>query len=273
MAMQDIMSLLRSGTAIRMSMVVVIVLVGLLAAGFISRSLSRVAQRHFAVHQAMLIKRFTYYLVIALTIITALNEAGINLSVVIGAAGVASVAIGFASQTSMSNLISGVFMIIEKPFMIGDTIKVGGTSGEVTSMGLLSTLLKTGDNVMVRIPNENLMKSEIANITRFETRKFEVQVGIDYSANLQEARELIIQAVKSLDLILKEPGPSVQFDRFNDNSMDLTLSCWCRQDRLADAKFAVAQTVKATLDSANISIPYPHRVLSISGDVIAALKQ
>ena len=270
--MQEIMSVLKSGTALRMSMVAIIILVGLLAAGFISRSLSRVAQRHFAVHQVMLIKRFAYYLVIGLTLITALNEAGINLSVVIGAAGVASVAIGFASQTSMSNLISGVFMIIEKPFMIGDTIKVGATAGEVTSMGLLSTLLKTGDNVMVRIPNENLMKSEIANITRFETRRFDVQIGIDYSANLQEVRVLIVQAMKSIDLVLKDPAPSVQFDRFNDHSMDLILSCWCRQDRMADAKFAVAQTIKAALDGANIAIPYPHRVLSITGESLAALK-
>lgn len=270
--MQDIIAVLKSDVAIRMSMVVLIVLTGLLAAGFISRALSRVAQRHFAVHQVMLIKRFTYYLMIALTVITALNEAGINLSVVIGAAGVASVAIGFASQTSMSNLISGVFMIIEKPFMIGDTIKVGATSGEVTSMGLLSTLLRTGDNVMVRIPNENLMKSEIANITRFETRKFDLQISIDYSANLQEVRVMLLNAVRTLDFILKEPAPSIQFDRFSDHSMDLILSCWCRQDRLGDAKFLVAQTIKSTLDAANIAIPYPHRVLSISSEALAALK-
>lgn len=270
--MHDIMLVLRSGTAMKMLMVALIVLVGLLAAGFISRSLSRVAQRHFAVHQAMLIKRFAYYLVIALTLVTALNEAGINLSVVIGAAGVASVAIGFASQTSMSNLISGVFMIIEKPFMIGDTIKVGATSGEVTSMGLLSTLLRTGDNVMVRIPNENLMKSEIANITRFETRKFDLQIGIDYSASLQEVRVMIIDAVKALDFVLKDPAPSVQFDRFNENSMDLILSCWCRQDRLAETKFVVAQTIKSTLDAANVSIPYPHRILSLTSETLAVLK-
>lgn len=262
MSVQDIMNLLKSGIAVRASMVVLILLTGLLAAGFVSRALSKVARKHFAVHQAMLIKRFTYYLIIALTIVTSLNEAGINLSVVIGAAGVASVAIGFASQTSMSNLISGVFMIIEKPFMIGDVIKVNATSGEVISMGLLSTLLKTGDNVMVRIPNENLMKSEIANVTRFETRKFDILVGVDYTADLIEVKRLLIQAAKSLDILIKDPAPVVLFEKFGDSSIDLVISCWSRQDKMPDARLMVAQAIKQALGEAKIGIPYPQRVVT-----------
>lgn len=263
MTMHEFLELLRSRTAVRGLMVVLIILCGLLAAGVLSRAITRVAKKHFAVHQAMLIKRFSYYLLVALTVITALNEAGINLSVVIGAAGVASVAIGFASQTSMSNLISGIFMIIEKPFMIGDTIKVGATTGEVISMGLLSTLLKTGDNVMVRIPNENLMKSEISNVTRFEMRKFDIAIGVGYGVNLGEVRTLLIQAAKSTDVLLKDPAPAVQFERFSESSMDLVISCWSRQDKLAEAKFAVAQAVKTALEGANIAMPYPQRVISM----------
>lgn len=260
---QHIWGVLKSGAATKALMVVLILMIGWLGARILSRSLAKVARRHFAVHQVMLIKRLTYYLVVALTVVTALNEAGINLSVVIGAAGVASVAIGFASQTSMSNLISGIFIIIEKPFIVGDTIRIGGTTGEVISMGLLSTILKTPDNVVVRIPNENLMKSEIGNITRYSVRKFDLQIGLQYSANLSDVKNVLLAAVNSMDSLLKQPEPTVQFVGFTERSMDVVVSCWVTQEKLADAKFETARVIMRALSDAKIEIPLPQRYVAL----------
>ncbi len=272
MSAQDFMDVLKSHTASRALMVCLILMTGWLAARFTSRWLSRVAKKHFAIHQVMLIKRMSYYLIVALTVVTALNEAGINLSVVVGAAGVASVAIGFASQTSMSNLISGIFIIIEKPFIVGDTIRIGGTTGEVISMGLLSTILKTPDNVVVRIPNENLMKSEIGNITRFSVRKFDLQIGLQYSANLADVKNILLGAMNSLGVLLKTPAPTVQFDGFTERSMNVTISCWVSQEKLSDAKFEAAQAIKRALEAAKIEVAVPQRFVSFADDAMVAKK-
>jgi small-conductance mechanosensitive channel len=203
----------------------------------------------------MLIKRFTFYLIIALAFVTGLNEVGLNLSVVMGAAGIASVAIGFASQTSMSNLISGIFMIVERPFMVGDVIRVGATTGEVSSMGLLSTILKSADNIMIRIPNENLMKSEIANLTRFNVRKVDVNISVDYSADLEKVRAVLMQAVEGVSGVLKDPGPQVTFKGFTDVSMQVILSAWTSSDNVKDLSYNLPAIAKNALDHGKISFP------------------
>src|SRR5690606_3033117 len=116
---------------------------------------------------------------------------GFSLSVLLGAAGVLSVALGFASQTSASNLISGLFLIGEQPFQLGDTIKVGNTTGEVLSIDLLSVKLRTFDNLYVRIPNESLIKSEMTNLTRFPIRRFDLLIGVAYKENISQVRQIM----------------------------------------------------------------------------------
>lgn len=134
-------------------------------------------------------------------------------------------------------------------------------------MGLLSTNLKTADNIMVRIPNENLMKSEIANLTRFSIRRFEVSVGVDYSANLNDVKNILVNAASSVGSIMKDPAPSVAFNNFGENSLDLIIYCWTRLDYLPTAKFDVAQAMKAALDAAEINIPFPQRVMSLPENI------
>ena len=211
-------------------------------------------------------QRFAFYLVFGLSALTGLNEAGINLSVLVGAAGVASVAIGFASQTTMSNLISGMFMLIERPFMIGDVIRIGSTSGEVSTMGLFSTILKTPDNMMVRIPNETLMKSEIINATRYPLRRVEVLLGVSYAADIGIARTKISEAIKSLSVIRKEPEPAVQFKSFGDNAIQLGVEFWVEKDRVTEAYNLAAAAIKTSLEQAAIQMPSPQRELYFSGD-------
>jgi small-conductance mechanosensitive channel len=246
---------LKDQTAMRALIVVGITAFGWVFSGIVSRYLARVAARNFDSHQTMLIKRLSYYVLFALSFITGLNEAGINLSVVVGAAGVASVAVGFASQTSMSNLISGVFMIIEKPFMVGDVIKVGATTGEVASMGLLSTILKTPENIMVRIPNENLMKSEIANVTRFPVRKVEFAVPLGLDADLAKVRSIILNCVTQLPEALKDPAPAVAFKGFTDRSQDILVSAWGKGDGLKDLTYVLPTKVSQALNEHKIAKP------------------
>ncbi|MCX6126607.1 MAG: mechanosensitive ion channel family protein [Proteobacteria bacterium] len=254
---------LQGRMAVKGAIIGFILLGGWLLAGFVSKALSRLATKHLDVHRAFLVRRISFYLILVLSFVTALNEAGINLSVVVGAAGVASVAIGFASQTSMSNLISGIFVVIEKPFMVGDTIRIGTTTGDVSSMGLLSTILKTPDNIMVRIPNENLMKSEIFNVTRYPLRRFDLPLSLSYGADLDRARQVLLEVAFQHALALKEPGPSVTFRDYGLASINITFSVWVKTVNFGEASYQISVLVKAALDRAGIDLAVPTRSPSL----------
>ena len=250
---------LQGKMAVKGAIIGVILLGGWLLAGIVSKALSRLATKHLDVHRAFLVRRISFYLILILSFVTALNEAGINLSVVVGAAGVASVAIGFASQTSMSNLISGIFVVIEKPFMVGDTIRIGATIGDVSSMGLLSTILKTPDNIMVRIPNENLMKSEIFNVTRYPLRRFDLPLSLSYGADLDRARQVLLEVALQHALALKEPGPSVTFRDYGLSSINITFSVWVKTLNFGEASYQISVLVKTALDRAGVDLAVPAR--------------
>ena len=123
--------------------------------------------------------------------VSALRELGFDLSVVLGAAGILSVAIGFASQTSTSNLISGLFLMLERPFSIGDVIKVDSTTGEVISIDLLSVKIRTFDNLFVRSPNESMIKTQVTTLTKFPIRRADLQVGIAFKEDIERVKEIL----------------------------------------------------------------------------------
>jgi len=262
----EFFEIFKSSIVSKSLVILVSLMFGYVAGKVAGRAIARAVMARLDSHQVMVAQRFAFYLVFGLSALTGLNEAGINLSVLVGAAGVASVAIGFASQTTMSNLISGMFMLIERPFMIGDVIRVGSTSGEVSTMGLFSTILKTPDNMMVRIPNETLMKSEIINVTRYPLRRVEVLVGVSYSADIGVARTKISEAIKSLSVVRKEPEPAVQFKSFGDSAIQLGVEFWVEKDRVIEASNVAAAAIKTSLEQAGIQMPSPQRELCFSGD-------
>ena len=257
---------LKEGPVARSMMVILSVLVGYVAGKMASRAVQRGLTKTLDSHQVMIAKRLTFYGVMGLATLTGLNEAGINLSVLVGAAGVASVAIGFASQTTMSNLISGIFMLIERPFMVGDIIRVGSASGEVTSMGLFSTILKTPENMMVRIPNETLMKSEITNTTRFPLRRIELPVGVSYAADISHVRSVVTSAVRACDPISKDHSVGLLFKSFGDNSINLAVEFWVLKEVAIEASIIAAEAIKKSLESAGVEMPFPQRTLSFAAD-------
>jgi small-conductance mechanosensitive channel len=267
--LSDWASLLREGPLARALIVLVSLMIGYVVGKMAGRAVGRALAKKLAPHQAMIARRLTFYLLMSLCVLTGFNEAGINLSVLVGAAGVLSVAVGFASQTTMSNLISGVFMLLERPFMIGDVIKIGGTTGEVTMVGLLSTTLKTPDNQMVRIPNESLMKSEITNTTRFQVRRVDIAVGIAYKSDLASARDIISAAIRKVPGVRATPEPQVLFKSFGDSSVNLSADFWTDKDDMGRMTLLVAGAIKDALTENRIEMPFPHRTLTLpAGDLL-----
>jgi small-conductance mechanosensitive channel len=186
---------------------------------------------------------------------------GVDLSILLGAAGILTVALGFASQTSASNIISGLFLLGEKPFGVGDIVRVGTTTGEVIAIDLLSVKLRTFDNLFVRIPNETMIKAEITNLQRFPIRRFDLQIGVAYKEDLDRVREVLQTVADEHPLSLDEPAPMILFTGFADSSINFQFSVWALSDNFLEIRTQIPLAVKAAFDEHNIEIPFPHRTL------------
>lgn len=216
---------------------------------------------HLAVHQQRLAAQLGSWLILGLFTVSALHQMGFKLGVLLGAAGVLSVAIGFASQTSASNIISGLFLLGERSFVVGDIITVDTITGEVLSVDMLSVKLRTFDNLYVRIPNEALIKGRVTNLSRFPIRRFDLKIGIAYKEDIGKAREVLLQVARDNPVCLEEPKPLVMLTGFGDSSIDIQFSIWAARENFFELRNTMQERVKQALDGAGIEIPFPHRSL------------
>lgn len=235
-----------------------LLVLGIVLATFVARSVGRLVEARTTRHHQVMIRRVFFYLVFLLFAIAALREAGFSLEVVLGAAGILTVAIGFASQTSASNIISGLFLVMEKPFQIGDTIEVDATIGEVVAIDLLSVKLRTADNLYVRIPNETLIKTRVINRSRFPIRRIDLVLGIAYAEDVEKVQDLLLELAQQNTVCLEEPKPFVLVTGFGASSVDLQFSFWVPREEFLDGRGSMMIAVKKALDEHGIEIPFPH---------------
>jgi len=257
----EIVSFLSSERLWGATRAIIVVIIGLTTAKLVSSGIARIVDKKTDLHRTMLLKRGTYHLILILFLITALHQVGFNLSVLLGAAGIFSVAIGFASQTSASNLISGLFLVAERPFTVGDVIRVGTTTGEVLSIDTLSVKLRTFDNLFVRIPNESLIKSEVTTLTRFPIRRADLMVGVAYKEDLSKVRAILEEVADKNPLSLEEPKPRYIFQGFGESSLDIQFSVWAKRENFLDLKNSIYSEIKTAFDEQGIEIPFPHRTI------------
>lgn len=222
------------------------------------------------VQQRMLFEKITYYGLVILTIAAALDTLGFDLRVLLGAAGVLTVAIGFAAQTSASNLISGIFLMIERPFVVGNTIAVGDIRGEVMAIDLLSTKIRTFTNLMVRIPNETLVKSNIINYSYFPIRRLDLDVGVNYASNLELVEATIRETLNGHPLALRSPLPEVTMKGFGASSIDFEIHVWTQTESAVAVRSEIYRALNAAFLMNGIDIPFPTQLVIPHGAVSAA---
>ena len=218
-----------------------------------------------------LLNKFSGAIVYATAAVIALDVLGVNVMPFIAGAGVMGVAVGFAAKDTLSNLIAGILLIIDRPFEIGDRIEVwsapaGSASwGDVIDIGLRATRIKTTDNIVVIIPNNEIMTRDIVNYTIISSSiRVRVNIGIAYDADMAAAKALIIRAAQSADWILAEPAPKVVVRDFGESSVDLQLRVWIQDARKRmDTISYVTDTVKTLFDENGIEIPFPKRDITI----------
>jgi len=235
--------------------------IGYLIARASSKGLVAAAGRRFSAEASKLAGRLAFYFVMGLASISALNELGFDLGVVLGAAGILSVAVGFASQTAASNIISGFFLVGEHHFKIGDQLVVDGNLGEVMSIDALSVKLRMFDNVLMRVPNEHLIKSIVMNRTHFPIRRIDLQIGVAYKESMEQVREILFHVADRNPLALEEPAPVFIYRGYGDSALTFQFSIWTARENFLPLRNSIQEEIKAALDEAGIEIPFPHRTL------------
>ena len=256
--MNEWLSKINTHLALSVSEALVYFVIGLILSRITKRTVQQWTKNHFDHHQQLLMGRIGSYLVLLIFMVMTLRALGFDLGVLIGAAGILSVAVGFASQTSASNIISGLFLVAERPFSVGDLIKVGDTTGEVISVDLLSVKLRTFDNLYVRIPNETLIKSEVTTLTRFPIRRIDLAIGVAYKENIKFVRKVLDEVADENPLCLDEPKPVFVFLGFGSSSLDMQFSVWVKRENYIELKNTIHEEIKEAFDREGIEIPFPH---------------
>lgn len=232
-----------------------IAIFGYFAARLISMSLNKIFQKRLTAHQAMLLRRLSFYLVLFLFLATAIQELGVHIGVLLSATGILTVAIGIASQTSMSNIVSGIFIIGEKPFRIGDTIKVNDIQGEVISIDFLSVKIRTDDHTMVRIPNEVLIKTAITNHSYFPIRRADLNIGFAYKQDLDLVKETLFAAAEQNAFCLKDPKPTFSIQKFGSLGIQAQFSVWGKRENFQQLKNSIQEQIKKIFSEQGIEMP------------------
>jgi len=209
----------------------------------------------------LLLSKGVVYIGSLIVILMVLQHAGVKLGTLLGAAGIAGVAIGFAAQTSLSNLISGMFLVWERPFQVGDLLQAGTDKGFVHSIDLLSIQLRTFDNKLIRIPNESLIRNPFTNVTRFPIRRMDIEIGVAYKEDIEHVMRVLREVADRNPYCLDEPEPLILFQNFGSSALEFLLAPWFAKTDYVTLRNNLLMEIKRRFDEEGIEIPFPHRTL------------
>lgn len=242
----------------RVLLALVLLFIGWMIAGWTGR-LTRAAMDRARIDVTLgkFLANIAHWGVLLLVVLGCLGIFGVETTSFAAVLGSAGIAIGLAFQGTLSSFAAGMMLLVFRPFKVGDAIRVAGELGKVEEIGLFTTSLDTFDNLRIVIPNAQVFGATIENLSFHPTRRFDVDVGADYSADLDETRRRLEQAIAGAEGVLQDPAPAVILQGLGASSVDWTVRGWAKRDDFLDAKQAATRAVKMSLDAAGIGIPFP----------------
>jgi small-conductance mechanosensitive channel len=207
--------------------------------------------------------KFLYYGSLIVVFISILPLIGLDPSGLLLAGGITGIIIGFASQNIVGNLVSGFFLMIERPIKIGDQVQINDISGYVTDIRIISTLIRTYDGLLVRIPNQQVFTTNITNIVGHPVRRFEWTIGIRYSDDANAAIFLIKDLIDKEPFALLNPSPSVYVNDLGESSVKLIIRIWAPVSEWFSLKTRLLWNIKQTLEENGIEIQFPQRIVHV----------
>jgi small conductance mechanosensitive channel len=250
---------------------IAVLIVGWVLAGWASRAVDKGLSRVEKVDQTLrgFLSSLTRYLVLIFTVVAVLNRFGVQTTSIIAVLGAASLAIGLALQGTLSNVAAGVMLLFFRPFKVGDYVEAGGLAGTVKAITLFVTELSTPDNVQILAPNSQIWGSAVKNYSFHATRRVDLVLGISYEDDVDKAIGVVEALARADDRVLDDPAPMVVVGELADNSVNLVIRLWCQAGDYWPLKFDMTKTLKQSMDSEGISIPYPQRTLHVVGSAAA----
>jgi len=243
----------------------IIALCILVLAVFFARALSlylrRTLREKVSKDHLEIIAKIVNYSIIVIAVISAFAILGINLSGLLLAGSMAGIILGFASQNIVGNLLSGFFLIIERPVKIGDQVSIDDLSGYVEDIRIISTTIRTYDGLYVRIPNQKVFTSNTVNYVAHVARRVQYLVGIRYSDDADKAYEIIRKTIESHPYVLVNPNPDIFVNELGDNSMEIVVRFWAPSQQWYSAKMALLWKIKTELEKEGIEIAFPQRTV------------
>jgi small conductance mechanosensitive channel len=238
----------------------VLLIVGRIAAGWTRRLVQRaLASARVDTTLVPFIGGVAYYVILIAVGVAVLGVVGIQTASLLAVLGAAGLALGLALQGTLSNVASGVMLLVFRPFQVGDYIEAGGTAGSVQSIGLFSTTLNTPDNVRILLPNSSVYGQTIKNYAANDTRRNDMVIGISYDDDIGLAVETIKRVLSGDERVLADPEPVVAVSELGDSSVNLVVRPWCKKEDYWGLRFEMMRTLKEQLEAAGCSIPYPQR--------------
>jgi small conductance mechanosensitive channel len=202
-------------------------------------------------------------LLMVIIFIAAINQLGIETTSIIAMLGAAGLAIGLSLQGSLANFAAGILVVTFKPYKVGDYIEAGSAAGTVLDIQIFSTVLKTGDNKIVIIPNGIIMKDSIVNYSGQATRRVDIVASCGYEDDIDKVKEILWDILNQEDRILAEPEPKIAVYELADNSINFIVRPWVNSSDRSNVKYSILEQIKKRFDEEGISIPYPQRDVHI----------
>ena len=236
---------------------ILILIVGMWLSGVISSITSKAMEKAKIGKEVVTFAHsFVKNAVKILVIVAAVGTLGFNIASLITALGAATVAIGLALQDSLKNIASGVTILINKPFKVGDFIEAGNLQGTVTRIDIASTHLLTLDNKEIIIPNSNIASSNLVNYSSQEKRRVDLSYGVSYKSDIDFVRSVIKKVIAEQNLIFTDPEPFIAVGKHGDNSIEIVVRVWCKTSNYWSVYHYMQENVKKAFDKNKIEIPF-----------------
>tara|TARA_R110000744_G_scaffold66321_2_gene135521 strand:+ start:21742 stop:22581 length:840 start_codon:yes stop_codon:yes gene_type:complete len=252
---------------INIVMAILIYIVGKIVVGIIVNLFGKVMKR--SKYDDMLvnfIKAILNAILMLFVIIASLNELGVDTTSLVAILGAAGLAIGLSLQGSLQNFAAGVMLLVFRPFKAGDFVEAGGAAGVVKSISIFTTIMTSGDNKEIIVPNGQIYSGTITNYSAKETRRVDMVVGIGYDADLKRAKEVLKELTAADPRILQDPAPTIAVAELADSSVNFVVRPWVKSADFWGVKFDFTEAVKLRFDQEGISIPFPQMDVHLHKD-------
>ena len=242
---------------------IVTLIIGVWFAGYASRLTGKALEKSSRVDDTLskFFVSFVRYLILAVVVVAVLNQFGVETASLVAVLATAGLAIGLALQGTLTNVASGIMLLLFRPFKVGDYVEAGGHAGTVKELNLFFTVMATPDNVQITVPNGQVWGSAVRNYSTNPTRRVDIVAGISYDTDIDKAMAVVHETISANARVKSDPEPFVAVTEMADSSVNFTIRVWVDNADLWPVKFDLTKAIKQAFDANGIDIPFPTRTV------------